>query len=59
MLEHTGTIYMETERLVLRKFSYEDIPNMLKNWIANPNVQHEYGELEYKTVAEVKELLDK
>ena len=59
MLKHTGTINIETERLILRKFSYEDIPNMINNWIANPNVQHEYGELEYKTPAEVKGLLDK
>jgi [ribosomal protein S5]-alanine N-acetyltransferase len=59
MLKHTGTIQMETERLTLRKFVYDDIPNMLKNWISNPSVQNEYGEPEYKTATEVYELLSK
>jgi len=59
MLKHTGTIQIETERLLLRKFVYDDITNMLKNWIANPAVQNEYGEPEYKTAAEVHELLSK
>jgi ribosomal-protein-alanine N-acetyltransferase len=59
MLKHTGTIQIETDRLILRKFIYDDIPNMLKNWIANPAVQNEYGEPEYKTITEVHELLSK
>jgi ribosomal-protein-alanine N-acetyltransferase len=59
MLNHTGTIQIETERLILRKFTYDDIPDMLKNWIADPNVQNEYGEPEYKTAIEVSKLLGK
>lgn len=59
MLNHTGTIQIETERLILRKFVYEDIPNILKNWIANPAVQNEYGESEYKTATEVHKLLSR
>ena len=59
MLKHTGTIQIESERLILRKFVYSDIPHMLKNWIANPAVQNEYGEPAYKTVDDVHELLSK
>lgn len=58
-LKHTGTIQIESERLILRKFVYSDIPHMLKNWIANPAVQNEYGEPACKTVDEVHELLSK
>lgn len=59
MLKHTGTIQIETERLILRKFVYDDIPHMLKNWISNPAVQNEYGEPAYKIATEVHELLSK
>lgn len=59
MLRHTGTVQIESERLTLRRFIYDDIPHMIKNWIANPKVQHEYGEPVYKTVDEVRELLNK
>ncbi|WP_088186949.1 GNAT family N-acetyltransferase [Desulfosporosinus sp. FKA] len=59
MLNHSGTIQIETKRLKLRKFDYEDIPHMIKNWITNPSVQNEYGEPVYKTTTEVYELLKK
>lgn len=59
MLKHTGTIKIESERLILRKFEYSDIPHMIKNWIANPVVQNEYGEPAYKTFDEVHELINK
>ena len=56
---HTGTKPFETDRLLCRPFIAEDYSDMLKNWIANPNIQFEYGEPVYTTVTEVKELLEK
>ena len=56
---HVGTIEFETERLICRRFSLEDCEDMLNNWIANPNIQFEYGEPVYTTVSQVKEILTK
>ena len=56
-MRHTGTIAYETERLLCRPFRQEDCEGMLKNWIANPSVQSEYGEPVYTTMQEVKTLL--
>ena len=35
---------IHTDRLLLRKFYKSDTDNMLKNWIADPEVQSGYGE---------------
>ena len=35
MLTPIGTQTIETERLILRRFSYSDIDSMLCNWIAD------------------------
>lgn len=59
MLTHIGTNTIETERLILRRFEYADTQAMLKNWIADEEIQHMYGEPVYSTEAEVTELLDK
>ncbi len=56
-MHHIGTIAFETERLLCRPFRQEDCENMLKNWIANPNVQTEYGEPVYTTLQAVESLL--
>ncbi len=53
-MHHTGTIAFETERLLCRPFKQEDCADMLKNWIANLNVQSEYGEPVYTTMQEVE-----
>ena len=52
---------METDRLLLRNYSGTDkeIQDMLKNWVADPAVQAEYGEPVYETYAAVRELLDR
>jgi len=50
---------IETERLVLRKFSIGDINDMLKNWISDIDVQSEYGEPIYTERHTVEELLKK
>ena len=59
MLTHSGTMQIETERLILRKFDYTDDENMLKYWTSDPAVQSMYAEPVYTTKPEVKELLDK
>lgn len=59
MLTHVGTMQIETERLILRKFKYTDDKNMLKYWISDPAIQSMYGEPIYTTKQQVKELLDK
>lgn len=59
MLTHIGTTDIKTERLILRRFETSDADDMLKYWIADENVQFNYGEPVYKTYNEVKCLLDK
>lgn len=38
MMTHKGTVILETERLLLRKFNGEDTQKMFDNWASNPNV---------------------
>ena len=57
-IEPCGTLDIETERLLLRQFRYEDADSMMKNWAGLDEVQHNYGEPTYKTPEEVKGLLD-
>lgn len=56
-LNHTGTIKIETNRMILRKFNFEDANDMLKNWISNPIIQNNYGEPTYNTLDDVNILL--
>ncbi len=58
MINHTGTDNLETDRLLLRKFEYSDAESMLRNWIADPIIQINYGEPVYSTEKEVHELLN-
>ncbi len=59
MLTHVGTKTIETERLTLRRFKYEDCDSMLKNWAGDEAVQSMYSEPTYTTKEAVNELLDK
>ncbi len=58
MLNKVGTKTIETSRLILRKFSLSDNENMLKNFIADEEVQSLYCEPAYKTSKAVAELLE-
>lgn len=58
-MRHIGTKPFETARLICRPFIREDCGDMFKNWAADPNIQHEYGEPVYETVPQVRELLEK
>ena len=44
MMIDVGTNTIETERLILRRFEYEDSTSMLRNWVADDEVQWGYGE---------------
>lgn len=59
MLTHTGTTKIETERLILRRFTHKDNESMRRNWIADEEIQLNYAEPVYETEGEVRELLDK
>ncbi|MDD6492410.1 MAG: GNAT family N-acetyltransferase [Firmicutes bacterium] len=56
-MKHSGTQTIETPRLLLRRFVHEDCSDMMKNWIANPKVQFEYGEPIYTTHLQIDDLL--
>lgn len=58
-MNHCGTKKIETERLLLRPFKMKDAAEMLKNWIADPHIQHEYGEPVYTSEKEIRALLGK
>lgn len=57
-MQHCGTQTIHTPRLLLRPFAQEDRCSMLENWIADPLIQHEYGEPVYQTEAQVQKLLE-
>ena len=52
---------IDTERLQLRHFcgSEKEIREMLKNWISDPAVQHEYGEPVYDSFLSVQDLMER
>ena len=37
-MNHKGTIKIETDRLILRRFTIDDAPDMFKNWASDPEV---------------------
>ncbi|MBR2925434.1 MAG: GNAT family N-acetyltransferase [Clostridia bacterium] len=57
-MRHCGTRPIHTARLLLRPFEPMDGVSMLENWIADPAIQHEYGEPVYSTIGEVTVLLE-
>ncbi len=59
MFKHIGSQTIETERLILRKFTASDADDMYNNWASNPKIQLEYGEPVYSMKEQVQELLDK
>ncbi|MDD4125057.1 MAG: GNAT family N-acetyltransferase [Eubacteriales bacterium] len=38
MLEHKGTVTLETERLILRRFVTDDVTDAYSNWLSDPDV---------------------
>lgn len=58
-MKHAGSQPIHTARLLLRPFEHTDAASMLENWIADPAIQHEYGEPVYDNTSEVKTLLER
>jgi ribosomal-protein-alanine N-acetyltransferase len=56
---NVGIETIETERLILRRFSLKDADDMYKNWINDNDVQSNYGEPVYENIDLVIELLKK
>ena len=59
MITNIGTQNIATERLILRRFEYNDSDAMLQNWVSDDKLQSMYCEPAYKTEKEIRELLDK
>ena len=51
-MNHKGTIFIETERLILRRFTENDVEAMFRNWEGDPKVT-EF--LRWKTAANLKD----
>lgn len=56
-MPHTATKPFETPRLICRPFTMADCGDMLRNWIADEDIQNEYGEPVYPTLTEVEKLV--
>lgn len=57
MLNHKGTVTLETERLILRKFLFEDAEDMFANWANDAEVAKYMRWNEHKDIDETKKNL--
>lgn len=56
-MNHTGTITLYTERLILRRFTENDAPVMFENWAADEKVTQYLPWKEYKSLSETQDYL--
>lgn len=59
MLTHKGTKTINTDRLILRKFRYDDADNMYKNWGSDNNVTKFLSWKPHTSVEETKGIIAK
>ncbi len=57
-MEHKGTLRLESERLVLRKFTIEDAENAFQNWMSNDEVTKFLRWESHKNIDETKMILN-
>lgn len=57
MLNHKGTIKIETDRLILRRFSIDDASSMFNNWASDPDVCKYMRWTPHKNKEETKKIL--
>ena len=57
MLTHKGTVFLETERLILRPFSYDDARDMFENWASDPDVTRYLSWSPHKTIVDTENIL--
>ncbi len=55
-MEHKGTIQIETERLILRKFQMQDVEVSFKNWTNDSKVTEFLRWQTHKDIGETKEI---
>ena len=56
-MRHTGTLELETDRLLLRRLLPQDAPQMYANWANDPAVTRFLRWEPHKSPAETRELL--
>ena len=56
-MRHTGTLELETDRLLLRRLLSQDAPQMYENWANDPAVTRFLRWEPHKSPAETRELL--
>jgi ribosomal-protein-alanine N-acetyltransferase len=57
VLQHKGTVILETERLILRKFTLDDADAMFSNWASDPEVAKYMRWDAHKNIDETKNVL--
>lgn len=58
MLDHKGTVFLETDRLILRRFGGNDTEMMFTNWANDPLVAKYLTWKAHTNVAETKSVID-
>lgn len=59
IINHKGTIELETDRLILRKFNFNDINAMYNNWATDTKVTRYMTHSTYNNKEEVSKKIDK
>lgn len=57
MIEHRGTVVLETERLILRKFKMSDTEKVYKNWGSDSKVTEFLRWKTYESVEDAKKII--
>lgn len=57
MINHVGTQTLDTDRLILRQFVYNDASDIFRNWATDPAVSKFWGWKPHEDIEETKVLL--
>lgn len=57
-MKHQGTVQLETERLILRRFTMDDADAMYANWASNPDVTKYLSWPPHASVEESRKVLE-
>ena len=58
MLNHNGTVKIETERLILRRFTIGDVDSMFNNWASDDEICKYMRWTRHENKEETKEIID-
>jgi len=56
-MKHTGTIKLETRRLILRRYEQTDADEMFQNWVADPEAARFWSWEPHKDIQQTRSLL--